>query len=364
MTQTQYVPQPVLSQQPTGGTKYYETTYLPSQNVAKSTPGWENQSGYFGSTTGMETTFLPTQSVPNYQTPRPTTSTIVQGNLEPIVHKETQRVYEQPIYIQQRPVIHEKTLIIEKPIITEKTIIEKEINIIREMPELHETSYHQTMQPVTIREKAIVSREDVTTNFSNLQLEGEPILTQQTELQRDAPIYMKEQTDLYVKEIVHQRPIIHEKDIFFVERPVIVERPEIVERPILRQEEPYVVKEPIVRREMVSDESIPEEALVHSERVVVQEVPMFVKERPEVYEREVIHEKRIIHDQPVIYSEKQEIHEKPEFIEKRSYRVEQAGMEKGETVVYRTDSPTTRVSSTTNQNVEKQSNLKPMSDVA
>jgi hypothetical protein len=81
------------------------------------------------------------------------------------------------VYYQQRPVIHEKTTIIERPIITEKVFIEKEISIIKEMPELHEKTYYQKTEPTIIRENPIVRTEDMTSNFSNLQLEGEPIIT-------------------------------------------------------------------------------------------------------------------------------------------------------------------------------------------
>jgi len=350
---------PVLSQSLPGSTVYGtgmgETTFLPTQNLSNMT--------------ARETTFLPSQNL----TPRETTGTILQNvsTLEPIIHKETQRFYEAPVYIHERPVIHEKTIIIEKPIITEKTIIEKEMSIIKEIPELHEKSYYQKVEPVLIRENPVVVKEELSSAFENIRLEGEPIVTQQTEFRREAPVYMREQTELFQKEIIHQRPIIHEKDLIFVEKPVWVEKPEIREMPVWRQEAPSFVTEPLLRREMRADDlTIPNEALVHSERLVVQEVPMFVKERPEIFEREVIVEKPIIYEQPVIYTERQEIHEKPEFIEKRGFTVEQPLVEKAEPLLVRREQPSvTRSSVTTTQSVNlgvqgQQSVFNPMSDLA
>jgi hypothetical protein len=103
-----------------GGTLGQSMPVLPSQSVLAG-------STHLG--TGVETTFLPTQT--NVSTTRTTLVQQQQEVLEPIIHKETMRLYDQPIFIHQRPVVHEKTVIIEKPIITEKTIIEREIPIIK-----------------------------------------------------------------------------------------------------------------------------------------------------------------------------------------------------------------------------------------
>jgi hypothetical protein len=151
-------------------------------------------------------------------------------------------------------------------------------------------------------------------------------------------VYLKEQTEVLQKEVIHERPIIHEKDIYFVEKPVFIEKPEIVERPMMRQEQPQFVHEQTIRREMRADDlTIPAEAMIHQERLVVQEVPVFIKEKPEIFEKELIFEKPIIHQQPVIYTERQEIHEKPEFIEKRGYILEQPIVQKLEPVFVRSD---------------------------
>jgi len=282
------------------------------------------------------------------------------------------RVLEEPVYVTQRPVIHEKTTIIERPIITEKVIIEREINITKEMPQHHERSFHQVAQPVTIRENPTVTRDEINSNFENLKLEGEPIITRQTEVLREEPLYYKDKTDMYVKEVVHEKPIIHERDILYLEKPVYHETHEIRERPVHRTEAPNVITEQTVRREVrMEDLTIPDEsnANVQRQRVVVQEVPIFVKEKSEIYEKEVLVEKPVIHEQPLIFTDKQEIREKPEFIEKRGYQVEQGYVERGDPIYLRSDDNVSlsnvREGDTINQQKNSGKNYsKPMSDVA
>jgi hypothetical protein len=284
-----------------------------------------------------ETTFLPQSQMSTARSTQilPGSQILQTNTMEPIVHKETTRITEQPVYVHQRPVIHEKTIIIEKPIITEKTIIEKEVSIIKEMPELHEKSYFHKVEPVVIRENPIV--QTVQASFENLKLEGEPIITRQSEVRREAAQVRIEQPEIFQKEIVYERPIIHEKDIIHLERPIWVEKPEIREIPVSRNEGSILLQEPLMRREMVTD-VIPPDGILHSQRVVVQENPTFVKERPELFERDIYIEKPIIHEQPVIYTEKQEIHERPEFIEKRGFvRAEQPIVEKVEQVLIRAE---------------------------
>jgi len=263
---------------------------------------------------------------------------VQQENLEPIIHKETQRVYEQPIYIHQRPVVHEKTIIIERPIITEKTIIESEIPIIKEMCELHEKTYYQKQAPILIRENPVVRKDDLATSLDRLTMEGEPIITRQTEIRRDAPQYFQERTEVFEKEVIHERPIIHEKNIYFVEKPVHIEKPEILERPCITSGGSQTIKEGLIRREVfATDLNIPSDSIRHMDRVVLKEPAVFMQERPEIFEREVITEKPILYEQPVIYTEKQEIHEKAEFIEKRGRRVEQPIVERSDVVLVRSD---------------------------
>jgi hypothetical protein len=329
---------PFTSQQMMGS-KQYEYGGLQQQQLGQSMPILYSQTGLQGSTmmgTNVESTFLPSHSI--LPTARTTTLTQVQPDLEPIVHKETQRLYDQPIYIHQRPVIHEKTVIIERPIITEKTIIEKEIPIIKEMCELREKTYYQKNAPILIRENPVVRKDELVNSMERLNLEGEPIVTRQTELRREAPEFRHETTEVYEKEVVHERPIIHEKDIIFVERPINIEKPEILERPYLHQGGSQFVKEGTIKREVFADDlTIPSEAIRHTDRVVLKEPAVFMKERSEIWEKEVVTEKPILYEQPVIYTEKQEIHEKGEFIEKRGRRVEQPIVERSDVVVVRTD---------------------------
>jgi hypothetical protein len=321
--------------------KGLQSGFIGGTTLGQSMPVLPSQSVLAGSTqlgTGVETTFLPTQtnlSNVNVSTAR---TTFVQENLEPIYHKETQRIIEQPVYIHQRPVVHEKTVIIEKPIITEKTIIEREIPIIKEMCELREKTFYQKQAPILIRENPIVKREELSTSMDKLNLEGEPIITRQTELKRDAPQYFHERTEVFDKEVIHERPIIHEKDIIFVEKPIHIEKPEILERPILTAGGSQLFKEGLIKREVVAEDlTIPAEAIIHADRVVLKEPPTFFKERPEIFEREIIVEKPILYDQPVIFTEKQEIHEKAEFIEKRGRRIEQPIVERSDIVLVRAD---------------------------
>jgi len=320
---------PFTSQQQAKG---LETGYVGYQSM----PVLPSHSVLAGSTmmgTNVETTFLPSQT--GLQTQR---TTYVQNDLEPIIHKETQRLYEQPIYIQQRPVIHEKTVIIEKPIITEKTIIEKEIPIIKEICELREKTYYQKQEPVLIRENPIVRKDDLITSLDKMRLEGEPIVTRQTEVRREAPQFRSEQFEVYEKEVIHERPIIHEKDIFYVEKPVWIEKPEILERPVLQAGNSQFFNDGTIRREVYADDlTIPNEALRHTDRVVLKEPAVFMKERPEIFEKDVFIEKPIFYEQPVIYTENQEIHEKGEFIERRGRRVEQPIVERSELLVVRTE---------------------------
>jgi hypothetical protein len=304
--------------------------------MGQSMPVIPSQSVLAGSTmmgTNVETTFLPSQT--GLQTQR---TTYVQNDLEPIIHKETQRLYEQPIYIQQRPVIHEKTVIIERPIITEKTIIDKEIPIIKEMCELRETTYYQKQEPVLIRENPIVRKDDLITSLDKMRLEGEPIVTRQTEVRREAPQYRSEQSEVYEREVIHERPIIHEKDIIHVEKPFWIEKPEILERPVLQAGHSQFYNDGTIKREVYADDlTIPNEALRHTDRVVMKEPAVFMKERPEIFEKEVFIEKPIFYEQPVIYTENQEIHEQGEFIQRRGRRVEQPIVERSELLVVRND---------------------------
>jgi hypothetical protein len=307
--------------------------------MAQSMPVIPSQSVLAGSTmmaTNVESTFLPSQTNVLPQTQR--TSYFQNTELEPIYHKETQRLIEAPVYIHQRPVIHEKTVIIEKPIITEKTIIEKEIPIIKEMCELREKTYYQKQEPVLIRENPVVRKDELATSLDRLTLEGEPIITRQTEVRREVPEYRAEMAEVYEKEVIHERPIIHEKDIIYVEKPVWIEKPEILERPVLQAGNSQLFKESLVKRDVFAEDlTIPVEALRHTDRVVLKEPAVFMKERPEIFEKEVVIEKPILYEQPVIYTENQEIHEKSEFIERRGRRIEPAIVERSELLVVRSD---------------------------
>jgi len=296
-------------------------------SLAQSMPG----STVMG-TNVVESTFMPSQT--NFSTQRNS----YQGNMEPIIHHETTRLYEQPIYIHQRPVIHEKTVIIEKPIITEKTIIETEYPIIKEICELREKTFYQKQEPLLIRENPIVRQGELVTSLDRLNLEGEPIVTRQTEVRRELPEYRTQQTEVFEKQVIHERPIIHEKDIYYVEKPVWIEKPEILERPVLQQGTSQLMHADLLRREVLADDlTIPNEALRHTDRVVLKEPAVFMKERPEIYEKEVVTERPIFYEQPVIYTENQEIHEQSEYVEKRGRRVEQAVVERSEFLVRNDD---------------------------
>jgi len=201
-------------------------------------------------------------------------------------------------------------------------------------------TYYQRQEPVLIRENPVVRKADLTTSLEKLTLEGDPIITRQTETRRELPQYRQEKSEVYEREIVHERPIIHEKDIYYVEKPIYIEKPEILEQPVLQSGGSQVVKEELVRREMLAEDlTIPSEALRHTDRVVMKEPAVFMRERPEIFEREVLVEKPIMYEQPVIYTEKQEIHEVSEFVEKRGKRVEQPIVERSDLVVTRSDDP-------------------------
>jgi hypothetical protein len=187
-----------------------------------------------------------------------------------------------------------------------------------------------------IRENPIVTREELTTSLDKLNLQGEPIITRQTEVKRENPQFFEERAELFDREVIHERPIIHEKDIIFVEKPVHIEKPEILEKPVITSGGSQVIKEGLIRRSVVIEDcTIPSEAITHVDRVVLKEPAVFFQERTEIFEKEVIVEKPILYEQPVIFTEKQEIHEKAEFIEKHARRIEQPILERSDVVLVR-----------------------------
>jgi len=175
------------------------------------------------------------------------------------------------------------------------------------------------------------------TSFENSELYGAPIIQKETEYRREAPIYTREQPELYERQTITEKPIIRERDIIHVEKPEFVEKAEFRERPIqltttpiLQQSNPVLFSE--VSKGDMGD--MDENPIVHSETNVVRESPIYQKERPEIYETRVIHEKPIIHEQPIIFSEQNVIQEKPEFHEKKIYHQEPTKIIQEETIVH------------------------------
>jgi hypothetical protein len=259
------------------------------------------------------------------QTTSASTATSFQQPLNPIIHHE-QAVYtkEAPFYIHERPIVNEKTIIIDKPLITEKDILTCEQPIIVEKPELVERHFYQQAAPVVQRRDAVLSTAEPGILLEKPELYGQPIVNRETEFRQDAPIYNREEADVYEQKTVTERPIVHQKDIYHVEKPIYIERPEIIQKPIF-QSGPSTTEtfNSVLKTEVTSENvELLGKARVHSDLKVVKQGPNVVFERPEVFEKEVIHEQAIIHEQPVINIEKEVIHERPELHERRIYHKE------------------------------------------
>lgn len=257
----------------------------------------------------------------------PTTQSYVMQSNRPYVNTETVVVKDEPVRIQERPIVYEKEIIREQPIIVEKERILNEQPIIVEKPELHEKVVHQTVQPTVVQEQPIMRQENAVLTQKPV-LEGQPVVYHETEVQRDQAQYYRERPELYQKEVIMEKPVIHEKEIVQREVPIIVEKPEVVQRVMEHRDLPETVRDqPIIHpeKQIYTDQPVElkEQPIVHKEPTeLYQETPAFIKETPELYERRVIHEKPIIHEQQILRTEKEVIHERPETFTTRIFHQE------------------------------------------
>jgi len=180
-----------------------------------------------------------------------------------------------------------------------------------------------------------MSKADRSTVFNQPELYGTPIVNRETEYRNEAPVYNREQAEVYESKIVTERPIVRQKDIYHIEKPIYIEKPEFVEKQIYQTGETITETfNPVFSSEETREAvEIRGQPRVHSDTRVMKQAPIIEFERPEVYEKEIIHEQAIIHDQPIINLEKQIIQERPEVHERRIFHQEPVKVVQEQTII-------------------------------
>jgi len=251
-----------------------------------------------------------------------TTASGINRNLDTVVIKH------EPIIVKERPIVIENEIIKEQPIITDKETIYITQPVIVEKHELHERVVHETGESKVITMEPVYKTEAPQILDHKPVFEEPPKVEKHTEVIHETPIAKKEQPEVFMKEVITEKPVIHEKEIIERENPIFVEKPIFIRKEFTLPTEQQVVREQTVMHpEMEAyTNKLPEDLSgnVHHEKPeLIQANPEIIREKPDVFEKNVMIEQPIIHEQPIIRTEKEVVVEKPEIFQTRITHQEQ-----------------------------------------
>ncbi len=183
----------------------------------------------------------------------------------PIIQKELEFIREDAVRFHEQPELYKKEIITEKPIIHDKDIINVEKPVIVEKPEFIKREFYTVERGEFIRDQPLIHPEQQVFATQEPVLTDQPIVhTQQAELIQANPIYVKENPEIFEKQIIHEKPIIHEQNILHTQKEIIHERPEVIQTRIVHQEQPIFRQEPIIQQTNVQSDLLLGQRVVQS----------------------------------------------------------------------------------------------------